>query len=58
MSDMTVSNSTSGDTFRVTTRNPFKLKRRPGIKSVVIASETVQGKLNGNCMDKSSQIAL
>jgi hypothetical protein len=58
MSDMTVSDSTSDDTFRITTRTPFKLKRRPGIKTVVIASETVEGQLNGECMDKSSQIAL
>lgn len=58
MSDMTVSDITSDDTFRITTRTPFKLKRRPGIKSVVMASETAEGKLNGEAMDKSSQIAL
>jgi hypothetical protein len=58
MRDMTVSDSTSDDTFRITTRTPFKLKRRPGIKTVVIASETVEGQLNGEYMDKSSQIAL
>jgi len=58
MSDMTVSDSTSGDTFRITTRTPFKLKRRPGIKTVVMASETAEGQLNGEYMDKSSQIAL
>jgi len=58
MSDMTVSDSTSGDTFRITTRTPFKLKRRPGIKTVVMTSETAEGQLNSECMDKSSQIAL
>ena len=58
MSDMTVSDSTSDDTFRITTRTPFKLKRRPGIKTVVITSEMVEGQLNGEYMDKSSQIAL
>jgi hypothetical protein len=58
MSDMTVSDSTSGDTFRITTRTPFKLKRRPGIKTVVMAPETTEGQLNGECLDKSSQIAL
>ena len=58
MSEMTTSDDKSGDTFRITTRSPFKLKRRPGIKSVVMASETAEGKLNGECMDKSSQIAL
>lgn len=58
MSETTTSNDMSGDTFRITTRTPFKLKRRPGIKSVVMASETAEGKLNGECMDKSSQIAL
>jgi hypothetical protein len=58
MSDMTVNDSTSGDTFRITTRTPFKLKRRPGIKTLVMAPKTVEGHLNGECMDKSSQIAL
>lgn len=58
MSETTTSDDMSGDNFRLTTRTPFKLKRRPGIKSVVIASETAEGKLNGECMDKSSQIAL
>lgn len=58
MSETSTSDDISGDTFRITTRTPFKLKRRPGIKTVVIASETVEGQLNGECMDKSSQIAL
>jgi hypothetical protein len=58
MSEMTTSDDMSGDIFRITTRTPFKLKRRPGIKSVVMASETAEGKLNGQCMDKSNQIAL
>lgn len=51
MSETTTSNDMSGDTFRITTRTPFKLKRRPGIKSVVMASETAEVKLNGECMD-------
>ena len=58
MSETTTSDDISGDNFRLTTRTPFKLKRRPGIKSVVMASETAEGKLNGECIDKSSQIAL
>lgn len=58
MSETTTRDDMSGDNFRLTTRTPFKLKRRPGIKSVVMASETAEGKLNGECMDKSSQIAL
>lgn len=58
MSEATTSDEMSGDTFRLTTRTPFKLKRRPGIKSVVIAAETAEGHLSGKCMDKSSQIAL
>ena len=37
MSDMTVSDSTSDDSFRITTRTPFKLKRRPGIKTVAVS---------------------
>jgi DNA-binding protein Fis len=58
MSETTTSNDMSGDTFRLTTRTPFKLKRRPGIKTVVMASETAEGHLRGECMNKSNQIAL
>ena len=58
MSEITVSDSTNGNTFRITTRKPFKLKRRPGIKTVVMAPETAEGHLNGECIDKSGQIAL
>ncbi len=58
MSEITVNDSTSGDTFRITTRVPFKLKRRPGIKTVVMPPETVEGHLNGEYLDKSSRIAL
>ena len=58
MSETTTSDDMSGNTFRITTRTPFKLKRRPGIKSVLMASETAEGKLTGECRDKSSQIAL
>ena len=57
MSETTTSDEMSGDTFRITTRTPFKLKRRPGIKTVM-APETAEGHLNGESMDKSSQIAL
>ncbi len=58
MSEFTVSDSTSGDTFRITTRVPFKLKRRPGIKTVVMPPETAEGHFNGECLDISSRIAL
>ncbi len=58
MSETTINHEISGDTFRITTRTLFKLKRRPGIKSVVMASETAEGHLNGECMDRNSQIAL
>ena len=58
MSEKATSDDMSGDTFRITTRTPFKLKRRPGIKTVVMAPETAEGHLNGESMDKSSQIAL
>ena len=58
MRETTTSDDMSGDTFRITTRTPFKLKRRPGIKTVVMAPETAEGHLNGESMDKSSQIAL
>mgnify|MGYP000178556077 CR=1 FL=1 len=58
MSETTTSDDMSGDTFQITTRVPFKLKRRPGIKTIVMTPETAEGHLNGECMDKSSQIAL
>ena len=58
MSETTTSNDVSGDNFRLTTRTPFKLKRRPGIKTVVMAPETAEGHLSGECMNKSNQIAL
>lgn len=58
MSEKSTSDNMSGDTFRLTTCTPFKLKRRPGIKTVVMASETAEGHLRGECMNKSNQIAL
>lgn len=58
MMETTASNVMADDNFRITTRIPFKLKRRPGIKTVVMAPETAEDHLNGACMDKSSQIAL
>ncbi len=58
MSEMTTFDDMSGDSFRITTRKPFKLKRRPGIKTVVMAPEAAEGHLNGESFDKRSQIAL
>jgi hypothetical protein len=58
MSETTTIDDTSGDSIRITTRKPFKLKRRPGIKTVVMAPETAEGHINSECIDKSSQIAL
>ncbi len=58
MMETHASNSMSDDNFRITTRVPFKLKRRPGIKTVVMTPETPEGHVNGECMDKSSQVAL
>ena len=58
MIEMTTGDATGSDNFRITTRVPFKLKRRPGIKTVLMAPDTAEGHLKGECMDKSSQIAL
>ena len=58
MRETTTSDDMSGDTFRLTTRTPFKLKRRPGIKTALMAPDTAEDHLQGECMDKSSQIAL
>ena len=58
MIETTTSDIMSDGNFRITTRTPFKLKRRPGIKTVVMTPEKTEGHVNGECMDKSSQIAL
>jgi hypothetical protein len=58
MSETIMDDGMSSNTFRITTRTPFKLKRRPGIKTVVMPPETAEGYLNGEYMDKSSQIAM
>ena len=58
MIEKTASNVMRDDNFRITTRVPFKLKRRPGIKTVVMTPETAEGHLDGECLNKSSQIAL
>ena len=58
MIETTTNDIMSDGNFRITTRVPFKLKRRPGIKTVVMTPETPEGHVNGECMDKSSQVAL
>ena len=58
MIETTIGDVTSSDNFRITTRVPFKLKRRPGIKTVLMAPNTAESHLKSECMDKSSQIAL
>lgn len=47
-----------GETVRITTRTPFKLKRRPGLKTLLMAPKTAEDHLSVECMDKNSQIAL
>jgi len=58
MIETTTNDIMSDGNFRITTRVPFKLKRRPGIKTVVMTPEKAEGHVNGECMDKNSQIAL
>lgn len=58
MKVLTHSARTNEEQFRISTRVPFKLKRRPGHKSVVMAPETAEDHLAGHCMDTNSQIAL
>ena len=48
----------SEGSFRISTRVPFKLKRRAGHKTVVMAPETEQGHLSGCGLETNSQIAL
>lgn len=58
MTEMEHGGNMNHETLRITTRVALKLKRRPGLKSVVMAPETRQGHLSGDCLDKNSQIAL
>lgn len=47
----------NGD-LQISTRGSFKLKRRPGRKTLVMPPESVEGHLDAFAQDKSIQIAL
>ena len=55
MSEMTISKE--GEGLRISTRKPFKLKRRPGIKTLVMTQEEPEGQLMGAVLAKSTHVA-
>lgn len=58
MNGMTLSKSADGSELRISTRGPFKLKRRPGRKTLLMPPETAEGHLAGSCLDQSSHLTL
>ena len=56
MSEMTISKE--GEGLRISTRKPFKLKRRPGIKTLVMTQEEPEGQLMGAVLAKSTHVAM
>lgn len=56
MSELTLSKE--GEGLRISTRKPFKLKRRPGIKTLVLAHGTPEGQQMGAVLAKSTHVAL
>ncbi|MFM7013280.1 MAG: hypothetical protein ACKO0Z_28785, partial [Betaproteobacteria bacterium] len=44
--------------LRISTRKPFKLKRRPGIKTLVMNQDGPEGQLMGAVLAKSTHVAL
>lgn len=58
MNEMTLSKSTDGKELRISTRGPFKLKRRPGRKTLLMPPETAEEHLADACLDQSSHVTL
>ena len=56
MSEMTLSKE--GEGLRISTRKPFKLKRRPGIKTLVLTQDAPEGQLTGAMLAKSTHVAM
>jgi len=56
MSEMTISKD--GEGLRISTRKPFKLKRRPGIKTLVMNQDGPEGQLMGAVLAKSTHVAM
>lgn len=56
MSEMTISKE--GEGLRISTRKPFKLKRRPGIKTLILAQDAPEGQPMGAVLAKSTHVAL
>ena len=56
MSEVTISKD--GEGLRISTRKPFKLKRRPGIKTLVLAQDAPEGQQMGAVLAKSTHVAL
>lgn len=58
MSSTTSCADKDSEKLLITTRTPFKLKRRPGHKSVLMPPDTAEDHVTGEGVDKSCQIAL
>jgi len=58
MSTINLSGGLNNGDLRISTRGSFKLKRRPGRKTLVMAPESAEDHLDTFTQDKSIQIAL
>lgn len=47
-----------GEGLRISTRKPFKLKRRPGNKTMVLAQDVPEDQLTGSVFAKSTYVAM
>lgn len=56
MSEMTLSKD--GEGLRISTRKPFKLKRRPGAKTLVLAKDAPEGQQMNAVLAKSTHVAM
>lgn len=56
MSEMAINKD--GEGLRISTRKPFKLKRRPGIKTLVMNQDGPEGQLMGAVLAKSTHVAM
>ena len=56
MSEMAI--NIDGEGLRISTRKPFKLKRRPGIKTLVLTQDAPEGQSMSAVLTKSTHVAM
>ena len=56
MSEMAINIDVEG--LRISTRKPFKLKRRPGIKTLVLTQDAPEGQSMSAVLTKSTHVAM